>query len=388
VLILAGGAAAAETAIGRALASAPLSWLGRISYPLYLWHWPLMVLGAVLVPTISPWGRLAWGVFAIIPAYLSQRLIERPLHSRIAAWVSGPEQFMYAVGVSLALTLTAHWAALRSTRHIERSAHRTFAAARADRMEHSCWARSADQAPRASCAFGDKNSDMRLALLGDSHAEHWLGGLDRAGKARGWRIDANVMGGCPVSDFSRLISGSTARRYRECSRYREATLQRIIAQRPTAVILSSFDSYMGIEGGERHEYQVTESAWREGLRRTYARLAAARIPVIVLRGTPRVPFDVPSCLSRRAERLPFASDCQFTIDRAFRARAQLAQDVAARGLNVRFVDMNDQVCATTRCPTIRDGVVMFTDDNHLTAGFTKSVGLVLADRLSGALGAH
>ncbi|MEQ1691347.1 MAG: acyltransferase, partial [Gemmatimonas sp.] len=34
VLILAGGAAAAETAIGRALASAPLSWLGRISYPL------------------------------------------------------------------------------------------------------------------------------------------------------------------------------------------------------------------------------------------------------------------------------------------------------------------------------------------------------------------
>ena len=47
--------------------------------------------------------------------------------------------------------------------------------------------------------------------------------------------------------------------------------------------------------------------------------------------------------------------------------------------------MNDQVCATTPCETVRNGVVMFTDDNHLTASFARSVGLVLGERVTAAV---
>jgi len=94
---------------------------------------------------------------------------------------------------------------------------------------------------------------------------------------------------------------------------------------------------------------------------------------------------VPSCLSRRAARLPFATDCTYAPDRAFIARARRAQDIAARGLNVQFVDMNDQVCPTARCETMRNGLVMFTDDNHLTASFARSMGLVLGERLDAAM---
>lgn len=194
------------------------------------------------------------------------------------------------------------------------------------------------------------------------------------------------MGGCPVSDFSALINGSSARRYRQCSDYREAMLSRIVAQRPRAVILSSFDAYMKIDGGDEHESQVSEEAWTEGLRRTYARFDKAGIPVIVIRGTPRVPFDVPSCLSRKEDHLFMATECTFTLDRAFIARARQAQDVAARGLNVKFVDMMDQVCGGKSCATMRGGLVMFTDDNHLTASFARSLGPVLGERLGAALG--
>ena len=162
-------------------------------------------------------------------------------------------------------------------------------------------------------------------------------------------------------------------------------LTRILAQRPRAVILSSFDSYMMIDGGDEHESQVSESAWTEGLRRTYSRLDRAGIPVLVIRGTPRVPFNVPGCLSRRADHLPFATDCTYALDRAFTARARRAQDVAASGLNVRFIDMADQVCATARCATERGGIVMFTDDNHLTASFARSLGGLLGERLVAAL---
>ena len=111
------------------------------------------------------------------------------------------------------------------------------------------------------------------------------------------------------------------------------------------------------------------------------------IQVIVFRGLPWVPFDVPSCLSRRAARLPLAGDCRFAPDRGFMSRAQRAQDQAAQGLAVRFVDMNDQVCeaAAARCETERGGVVLYTDDNHLSRSFSRSLGLVLGERLEAAL---
>jgi hypothetical protein len=384
LLLLSGGALASETPLGRLLSSRPLTWLGRLSYPWYLWHWPLMVLGSVLVPGIGPWARLAYGLVGLLLAVATQRWIERPVHSQFLPRVRAGSLLLHAAGVSVALVLIAQWASARSTRFVARTVHRAFAAAREDHMNHNCWVRSVDDSAEDACAFGDTHSGTTLALLGDSHAEHWLGGLERAGRRYGWRIEAHVMGGCPVADFSGLTSGATSRRYGECSRYREAMLKRLVAERPRAVILSSFDYYVEAAGGKRGEGQVSEAAWTEGLRRTYARLAAASIPVIVIRGTPRVPFDVPSCLSRAAARLPFATDCTYELDQPFITRARRAQDMAARGLDVRFVDMNDQLCASRRCETTRGGVVMFTDDNHLTATFARSVGLVLGERLAAA----
>ena len=158
----------------------------------------------------------------------------------------------------------------------------------------------------------DEDVSLGDALLGDSHAEHWLEGLDRAGKEHGWRVESHVMGGCPVSNFSGLTKGSTSRRYRECNRYREAALNALVAQKPRDVILSSFDSYIRTGSRQESEYQVSEAVWTEGLRRTYSRLDRVGIQVIVIRGTPRIPFDVPTCLSRRAARLLLARECTYS----------------------------------------------------------------------------
>ena len=125
--------------------------------------------------------------------------------------------------------------------------------------------------------------------------------------------------------------------------------------------------------------------WRAGLRRTYARLAATGIPVVVIRGTPRTWFDVPACLSRRAARLPMARDCTYDRGASLSPVARRAQDDAASGLPIRFVDMNDVICSSPRCDVVRNGVIVFTDDNHLTASFSKSVSRELAGRLQSAI---
>ncbi|MDB4882126.1 MAG: acyltransferase 3, partial [Gemmatimonadetes bacterium] len=148
--------------------------------------------------------------------------------------------------------------------------------------------------------------------------------------------------------------------------------------------LSSWDHYLPVKGA-RSRWQVTPEEWRLGLRKTYARLAAAGIRTIVLRDVPRTWFDVPACLSRRAASVPFAIECAYDRGESLSLAAIAAQNAAARGLPVRIVDMNDQICATPRCGVIVNGAVVFTDDNHLTATFSRSLAPLLGERIASAM---
>ena len=201
------------------------------------------------------------------------------------------------------------------------------------------------------------------------------------------------MGGCPVAHAPELIRGSTDRHGRECARYRESALRRLVALHPDVAVLSSFDEYVTRvpepTADRASDGRVSPAAWERGLRRTYARLAGAGIPVVAIRGTPRPGFDVPACLSRRMARLPFAGRCEYERDEALHGAAREAQlaavrDAVARRLPVTAVDMADVVCDAARCGVVRDGIVVFTDDNHLTASFTYAVAPALGTRLDAA----
>ena len=379
-----GGTCRPRSAITRALSPAPLRWLGRLSYAWYLWHWPLVGLGAVLWPDIGVGGRLALSVAALALAWTTHHLIEQPARegrfSRLpASWLAP-----LALLASVSVALVAHGALRIAERQVARPEQQRLADAREDHMQHQCWATGAD-APAGACEFGDTRSAVTIALLGDSHAEHWLGALDRAGREHGWKIVVMVKGGCPVADLPELPHARLKRPYDDCTRFREAMMRRILAMRPSAVILSSWDHYVSPDGSSA-DWQVTPAMWLEGLHRTYARLTDEGLRVAVIRGTPRTWFNVPACLSRMAARLPFAGDCSYDLGRSLNGAASTAQIEAARGLPIRFVDMNDQICATTPCDVVRGGLVVFTDDNHLTASFSRSLAPVLGQRLAVALG--
>lgn len=389
MLLLAGGDAAATAGPGRLLAARPLAALGRVSYAWYLWHWPLMVLGGVLAPDIGIAGKLAWGFVGLVAAMLTHRLLERPGTVAVVDGAMSRRPLLSAMGVGVALVLLAVAAGRASVGHVERSEHRRYLAARNDDMAHGCWGRSFSrrESARRGCAFGDAGAPATIALIGDSHASHWLGGLDVAGRAHGWRIDAHVMGACPAADLRGLIDGAAERLYRKCALFQEQTMRRLAAEQPRAVLLSNSDNYLRAQGGMGGIPGIPDAVWTEGLHRTYARLQHMGVEVLVLRGLPWAPFDVPSCLSRREARLPLATDCTFVPDEAFAERGRRAQDAAARGLRVRFIDMNDQVCTGSPgpCTTERSGMILYTDDNHITRGFSRSMAPVLGARLADAL---
>lgn len=386
VALIVGGDGAGPGGINRVLSVAPLRWLGRVSYAWYLWHWPLVGLGAVLLPGIGTGGRLAWSALALVLAWLTLRVVEEPARRGSLSRLRSAQLLTLSLVASLAAALVAHASMRAAQRAVAQPVQHAFLAARNDRMEPGCWVNTVEEF-RDACIVGERASSTTIALLGDSHAQHWLAALDRAGRERGWKVDAMVKGGCPVSDMPEQRTARLRRTYGECIRYREAMLQRIVAMRPSAVILSNWDGYLPRDGG-RSPWQVTPDGWRRGLRRTYARLAAAGITTIVLRDTPTIPFDAPACLSRRAAQLPLSTSCAYARRDALSPAGRAAQDVAARGLPVQFVDMNDQVCATSTCGVLRDGLIVFTDDDHLTATFSRSLAPVLGARIASSLGAR
>jgi hypothetical protein len=357
-----------------------LRWLGRVSYGWYLWHWPLVGLGQTLDPQIGAAGKVGWSAVALALAWLTYRYVEGSAREGRLSKVPTDRLALYGVAASVAVVVTAHGAMKIGEAQASTAGQARYAAARNDRFSKNCWTNTLDE--YKPCFAGDTDATTTVALLGDSHAEHWLGALDRAGKDRGWKIDVMVKGGCPVSDAPEMTHPRRARTYRECTGFREAMLQRIEREKPAAVILSSWDHYIAMDG--QSSWQVTPEQWEEGLRRTYTRLAGAGVRMIVMRDVPQVPFDVPECLSRRAAGLPFASSCFYDRAKATHPGGIAAQDRAARNLPVTFVDMNDVICPASRCSSVVGGRVVFTDDNHITASFSRSVGDVLGARIVAA----
>ena len=381
--LLIGGSRAPESLISRALSARWLRALGVLSYAWYLWHWPLIGIGGVLDPSLGVSGKLAWSAGGLMLAWLTHRFVEAPAREGRLLNLRVDQLAPAAFVASLVVALIAHGAMLAAARQAARPDQRTFAAARNDRMLHNCWATTVDE-PRGACEFGDTRAKTTVVLFGDSHAEHWLGALDRIGKARGWKIVLMVKGGCPVAELTDFAHRRGAQYYQECLRYREAMVRRIVAMRPDAAILSSWDHYLPADGMP-NEWQVSPEHWRDGLRSTYTRITSAGIPTIAIRGTPRTWFSVPECLSRRAAGVPFAQECRYDRGKAFTPAAVKAQTDAAKGLAVGMVDMNDQICASARCDVIRNGIIVFTDDNHLTASFSKSVAPAMSTRIDAAL---
>ena len=83
-LVIAGGFRQTPFAPGRWLSKAIPRFLGRISYSLYLWHWPLLILPAVALDMKLPWWARGLLVLASIgTAAATQRWVEDPLrHGR------------------------------------------------------------------------------------------------------------------------------------------------------------------------------------------------------------------------------------------------------------------------------------------------------------------
>ncbi|UNO40366.1 acyltransferase [Streptomyces sp. MST-110588] len=107
-LLIAFLARAPRTPAGTVLAAPPLRWFGRISYSLYLWHWPVYLLLSEERLGMTGWSRTAVILtVSVTAAWLSKALVEDPIRYR-ARWAKGGTGFVALLAAFAALA--ALWA--------------------------------------------------------------------------------------------------------------------------------------------------------------------------------------------------------------------------------------------------------------------------------------
>jgi len=227
------------------------------------------------------------------------------------------------------------------------------------------------------CAYGDPASDITVVLVGDSHAAQWFPAAEAMATRRGWRLVVLAKRGCPFADFTTYGEGGQVRS--ECKPWRQKVLDRLGEEDPDLVIVTSY----------RYRLSSTDprssdgDTWRAALGATLEQLRPLSRAVLSLSDTPNPKGDVPSCVSAN---LSDVTDC--IRDRADADRAPLlkAEREAAAANGAEFVAVSDWLCSDESCPVILGNLLLYRDDNHITATASRYLSPLLEAAASRLIG--
>ena len=252
------------------LASRGVVFVGLISYPLYLWHYPMMAYArihfadAVPVPVMS--GIL---LASLLLSWLTYQFIERPIRFgkrhgayKVGALLSG----MVALGAIGLVAEETNGLPMRipeSLRGFMLDGSETAAYWRADK----CLLTPDQSASHFSSECAGSGRHPLVVVWGDSYAASLYPGLAHFGAQRGFDVAEYTASACPP------LKGFVHPERRFCKGANDFVLQRLAELKPEAVIFYSTWSYGADD-------------LRTGLEATVAQLKALNIPKIVLLGPP------------------------------------------------------------------------------------------------------
>jgi peptidoglycan/LPS O-acetylase OafA/YrhL len=329
-LLVAGGPHAALNRL--VLARRPLVFVGRISYPLYLWHFPLLSFARARYGTLSTGAALGVVALSFVLAYLTYRLLELPLRSyvRRVSWKPVPVLIvlMLVLGGGGLVVDRSGGAPSRLPLLMRKLTGYTYAYKPVYR-EGTCFLRNDQDATAFTASCVEPGAKPLLFLWGDSHAADLYPGLRALETSRRFRIAQFTASSCPP-----FVHYSPPHRP-FCEELNGAVLAKLRALHPQEVLLSA--------AWERYND-------RTPLIRTVALLRRLHVPSIVLvgpgpdwpQGLPQVLYTIfqeRNALPTRVKR--GLSDQPPLIDAKMRA--------LARRLRVPYVSLLAALCNSDGC---------------------------------------
>jgi peptidoglycan/LPS O-acetylase OafA/YrhL len=350
VLVIVAGIGGAGAAASRLLSNRALVHIGLISYPLYLWHWPLIAFchHLHLDPT-APRNALAILGLSLGLAELTYRFIETPIRTR--QWLATPRAMLTASGVATAaLVLGAvHLHASEGAAYRFQPVGRALLTAPLHARTGRCGFVFRTLHPQAQvCALHDSpGAKQRVLLWGNSHADMWSGLLAELGAQYEASVFLNARNcrATPNTDF--------------CGERVQGAIFDFIAQRGvTDVILAS--SWYGA-------YDIPDAVFEKQLTYVVQRLAALGARTWLVTDVPTAPQLDPVVAF---EQNPTAPRFGTVGMRDFAVQKQ--KEVAFFGAlarsnpNVQVLDSSVGLCDAETCFAGRGETAWYRDSGHLT----------------------
>ncbi len=411
-LVLAWGGAPGGPGTRWALGSAPAGFLGAISYSLYLWHWPvLIVAGVLLTPDSALFYAAALGV-ALVLSTVSYYCIEQPvLHSswllprrtgrpaaaraafRRARWVGLGAAALAGVAV-VAVLVVPQDSADEELRAAAAAAEQANAQAAADgqpsltqlqqdiqaatfatqwpddldpsleelptyltkQWDEGCLHISESNVDR--CRYGDPRAEQSIAVLGDSFAAAWVPALREELVPAGWSVQSLTFGLCPNIATLTLFENEP---FTACVEHREWAIQRLLDDPPSVVLLSHSWRAQLERGADKRE------VYQDGLTDVVRRVQASGARVVLLAAPPGS-----ESLQTCPTSLNGPDDCLGGPADTFDEQVQSEREVAAL-TGAKAIDPEDWFCVQDRCPTFVGSTPVYGDGLHLTAEYARRI---------------
>ncbi|MHA7180031.1 acyltransferase family protein [Arthrobacter sp. MDB2-24] len=379
-LVIIAGQTGSRFGADRFLASRPLVRVGNLSYALYLWHWPVLVLALVWQDRGSPGlvgGFLVIGV-SLVLAHLTTRFVEQPM--RALSWADRKRRravVVLAVCVALVAAPVAFW---QQSLRVQTEQ----ASARADTDNPGALSLLPGYVDEvaADAALLPELSDIRddwpvfaggcqsdvatavnicdnsvgpeaprsLMVVGSSHAHVWATPVLEVAAEEGWAVEAVTRGFCPLSLDPEVGS--------DCLAHNRDLIATVLERKPDVVVTTSTQTLPG--GGE-----VLDPTWIGIIRQ----FSDAGIEVLAIRDTPRMPGNVRSCIEERGPDDPKCGNSRS----ATLADNSMPPDFGNDVPGLHLLDFSDFFCPSDRCPAVIGNVIVYKDDNHVTATYLKTM---------------
>ena len=373
--ILIAGTTGVRGAADRVLTSQPLAWIGDLSFSLYLWHWPVLILflAGTGRTTVGFMDGLMLIAVSVLLSMATRYLVEQPLARR--TWQPMAGSRIIGTGLVVVVTVAGVWeyeAERRVQISLEASAtnHPGAPALGSAPMatetpvpaafvvrddwvpvrEWDCVPLARFDADRCTQIVASEPT-RRVVVVGDSHIQQLGGILLPIAEARGWQLTFILRGACPFSTASEVNPDDTS-----CVDWNAAVAEEIVDLAPDVVVtLASRDVREGLT-------ETTPSGFVEQWRM----LEGSGIRVVAVRDNPRFDYSVPECVERSTgdgEECGLARESVYAVDPPW----NVLEDIPA---NVSFLDVADLLCDAAWCSPVIGNVFVYMDDNHLTATYT------------------
>ncbi|MFC0029312.1 acyltransferase family protein [Micromonospora chaiyaphumensis] len=409
--VIAAGAAAGSRGPVLVLGTRPFRWVGDLSYSLYLWHWPMLIVAGAYWDGLSVKRGLVVALASVVPAWITFRLVENPLRYSRAVSKSprlalslGGNFTMAGICAGLALVLTAAWAAnAQPTRqHYAPGAAllsttpgtapigpvpERFDVITPDPLQirqgfmdvpvtnrDKCFQQVVGS-ELLWCTYGNPTGSTTVALVGDSKMDQWLPAFQVLAAQNDWKLVIAAKASCPFTSAPALRADDPTKLYTDCIDWNKALLRRLTEERPDYVVTSQGAS----RALDTKSGKGTVEAMIAGVRASWKALDSVGSKVVVLANNPG-PGPAVTCADKNRNHL---SACAFDRKRHDQDAAYVMQRKAVAGVpEVKMIDLFDAICPTDKCPVVFGNVLIYRGGSHIGAAYVKTTAPHLARALS------